>query len=84
MSFQEKGGENLYTNYLMSMQIIRKSDFIKVNGYDESIMYGAEDWDLWLNMLNHSMWGYVYIHHYAQSQLKSLFTTPIHIYGFID
>lgn len=31
--------------------MFRKSDFNKIDGYDENMVYGYEDWEFWINLL---------------------------------
>lgn len=42
----------LFTNQIFCTAFFRKSDWQNVKGYDENLMYGREDWDFWLSILN--------------------------------
>jgi len=53
-----RGADNLSGNHLMSMQVIRKTAFELVGGYDERLRTGMEDWDLWLHLLSVGEWGH--------------------------
>jgi glycosyltransferase involved in cell wall biosynthesis len=46
--------ENMMTHQV----IIRRDAFLACGGYDESIIRGHEDWDLWLNLARAGYWGY--------------------------
>lgn len=46
-SIQKLMGHNLFVNCSM----FRKSDFIRVNGFNENMATGLEDWDFWLSIL---------------------------------
>ena len=41
----------LYENLIFNAAIIRKANFIKVGGYDESFLDGWEDWEFWLRYI---------------------------------
>jgi glycosyltransferase involved in cell wall biosynthesis len=38
-------------NMIHCCAMFRKDDFIKSGGYDLNLIYGYEDWDLWINIL---------------------------------
>lgn len=60
--FGEKTGEWILEHYtyekllmhnsIFCSAIFKREAFIKVNGYNENLKSGWEDWDLWLRMLN--------------------------------
>jgi glycosyltransferase involved in cell wall biosynthesis len=39
-------------NQIYSCAMFRKSDWLACGGYDEDLIYGAEDWDFWLKILS--------------------------------
>lgn len=41
----------LYENRIISNAFFRKSDWKVVGGYSECFLYGLEDWDLWLSII---------------------------------
>lgn len=41
----------LHTNQIFCSAFYRRSDFDRVNGYDESLKRGLEDWNFWLHIL---------------------------------
>lgn len=41
----------LLDNMIYCSGIFRKSDFMKVGGYSESLVHGLEDWDFWIRLL---------------------------------
>lgn len=43
--------EMLYANIIFVTAMFRKSDWIKVNGFDEAMVYGLEDYEFWLSIL---------------------------------
>lgn len=45
--------EILFNNIIFCTAFFRKSDFIITDGYDKNLVYGLEDWDLWLSLLNY-------------------------------
>lgn len=47
----------LSKNILTCTALIKKSGWDKVNGYDESLKEGFEDWDFYLKLLNHGLRG---------------------------
>ncbi len=44
----------LISNMIFCSAIYRKSDAVKINGYDENLKNGLEDWDFWIRLLNKS------------------------------
>ncbi len=42
----------LRQNLIFCTALFRRTDFDKVNGYNVNMLYGWEDWDLWLSILN--------------------------------
>lgn len=45
--------ENLLLfNHIYCTAFFKKSDWRKVSGYDVNLIYGREDWDFWLSILN--------------------------------
>ncbi|MFV8325989.1 glycosyltransferase family 2 protein [Flavobacterium sp. ZS1P14] len=42
----------LLHNCIYSSAIFRKVDFLAVNGYDEEMKYGLEDWEFWISILS--------------------------------
>lgn len=41
----------LFSNYITACSMFRKKDWIKVNGYSKNMIYGLEDWDFWLKLI---------------------------------
>lgn len=41
----------LYENCIFCSAIFRKSDFLKIGGYNNNMKYGCEDYDLWLSFI---------------------------------
>lgn len=41
----------LHSNRIVSAAFFRKEDWITCGGYSESFLYGLEDWDLWLSII---------------------------------
>ena len=41
----------LKQNLIYCTALFRKSDWNKANGYDTNLIYGFEDWELWINIL---------------------------------
>lgn len=39
------------TNIIFCSALYKKDSWIKVEGYDEKLIYGLEDWDFWLSLL---------------------------------
>lgn len=48
---------NLDRNRISMLCMVRKSVFIKVGMFDESIRSGLEDWDFWLKCASYGIWG---------------------------
>lgn len=44
----------LYENCIFCSAIFRKADFDLTNGYDSQMIYGYEDWEFWLQLLNNN------------------------------
>jgi glycosyltransferase involved in cell wall biosynthesis len=44
-------------NLITYASVIRKAAHLATGGYDESIRYGHEDWDYWLNFFSHGFVG---------------------------
>ncbi|MGO4906198.1 glycosyltransferase family 2 protein [Flavobacterium sp. W20_MBD1_R3] len=42
----------LFNNQIFCSAFFKKSDWESVDGYDENLKYGREDWDFWLSILN--------------------------------
>lgn len=42
----------LFSNQIFCCAFFKKSDWKNVNGYDENLMQGREDWDFWLSILD--------------------------------
>ncbi|MFC6267076.1 glycosyltransferase family 2 protein [Frigoriflavimonas asaccharolytica] len=42
----------LLKNHIFCSAFYKKEDWIKANGYDSAFIYGMEDWDFWLSILN--------------------------------
>lgn len=40
-----------YKNLIFCSAFFKKKDFFNVRGYDENLIYGLEDWDLWISLL---------------------------------
>lgn len=49
--------KNLQENFIDNTALIRKSIIEKLGGFDESIKFGAEDWDFWIKAANEGYWG---------------------------
>lgn len=45
----------LYENCIFCSAIFRKSDFIKIGGYNNNMKYGCEDHDLWLSFIEQGL-----------------------------
>lgn len=45
----------LYENCIFCSAIFRKSDFIKIGGYNNNMKYGCEDYDLWLSFIEQGL-----------------------------
>jgi glycosyltransferase involved in cell wall biosynthesis len=43
----------LLENMIFCSAIFRRIDFDAVGGYNEKMVYGIEDWDLWLSLMSH-------------------------------
>jgi len=41
----------LYENCIFCSALFRKSDFLKIGGYNDNMKYGCEDYDLWLSFI---------------------------------
>ncbi len=41
----------LARNIILCCSLFRKSDWEKVNGYNKNMVYGGEDWDFWLSLI---------------------------------
>ncbi len=54
----DHGAENLRENFCTIQSVIRTADFLAVGGFDEAIRHGHEDWDFWLTLADHGLWGY--------------------------
>jgi len=44
--------ELLYNNMVFCSAVFKKQSFLNINGYNENLKLGFEDWELWLRMLN--------------------------------
>ncbi|MBS0197416.1 MAG: glycosyltransferase [Planctomycetes bacterium] len=51
------GPRMLRENVATIMAMIRRDAFLDVGGFDESIVGGMEDWDLWIRMASKGRWG---------------------------
>lgn len=45
----------LYENCIFCSALFRKSDFIKIGGYNNNMKYGCEDYDLWLSFIEQGL-----------------------------
>lgn len=54
----ERGKAHLVANSGPPMSVIRRNAFEACGGFDESIRFGHEDWDLWLAMAKAGHWGH--------------------------
>ena len=54
----EEGNRNLLENWVTNQAVIRREAFLAMGGYDEAIVRGHEDWDLWLSLAEAGHWGY--------------------------
>src|SRR5690554_717811 len=43
----------MYVNGIHALALVRKSIWKKVDGYDENMKFGYEDWEFWLNVHKH-------------------------------
>jgi len=48
-----KREELLRQNFLVPTSVVRLSAHLTIQGYDEAIRFGHEDWDYWLGMVEH-------------------------------
>ncbi len=48
---------NLTENQVVITSMVRREVFEKVNGFDEQMTTGLEDWDFWLRCANQDLWG---------------------------
>jgi glycosyltransferase involved in cell wall biosynthesis len=55
-------------NYISTMSLVRRSDFVKVDGFDESLTR-YQDWDLWLRMAEAGYQG----HYINDSLFKAMY-----------
>lgn len=53
----EHGAEFLNTNFATSRALIRKSAHAAVGGFDPDNRGGGMDWEFWLKLADHGMWG---------------------------
>jgi len=44
-------------NYIDAMALVSKAAWVKVGGYDVSMIFGLEDWDLWLRFIEQGFFG---------------------------
>jgi glycosyltransferase involved in cell wall biosynthesis len=44
--------EILFNNIIFCTAFFKKSDFIATGGYDKNLIYGLEDWDFWISLLD--------------------------------
>jgi glycosyltransferase involved in cell wall biosynthesis len=42
----------LFNNIIFCSAIYKKKDYLKVDGYNENMQFGLEDWDFWLSLLD--------------------------------
>jgi glycosyltransferase involved in cell wall biosynthesis len=47
----------LHVNSTTGRAMVRKSAHRAVGGYDEALRNGMEDWDFWLRLADHGLWG---------------------------
>lgn len=45
----------LYENCIFCSALFRKSDFLKIGGYNDNMKYGCEDYDLWLSFIEQGL-----------------------------
>lgn len=45
----------LYENCIFCSVLFRKSDFLKIGGYNNNMKYGCEDYDLWLSFIEQGL-----------------------------
>lgn len=45
----------LYENCIFCSALFRKSDFLKIGGYNNNMKYGCEDYDLWLSFIEQGL-----------------------------
>lgn len=68
---------SLQENAVTNQGVIRRQAFLEAGGYDETIVRGHEDWDLWLNMAEAGHWGFTipeYLTWYRRVELQSRIT----------
>ncbi len=51
------GEEFLTENFATGRAMLRRQAFLAVGGYDEALIDGFEDWDLWLRFADRGIWG---------------------------
>ena len=54
----ERNEEFLENNIVTGRALFRRDVFERVEGYDESVVDGFEDWDLWLRCADRGIWGF--------------------------
>lgn len=72
----DHGRENIRENFSTIQSVVRRADYLQVGGFDESISYEHADWDFWLTLAEHGLWGYTlpeYLTWY-RTQSRSLMT----------
>lgn len=52
--------QELLSNSVVGCVVLRRDAWEQVGGYDETLLEGNEDWDLWLRLLEHG-WGQVMV-----------------------
>jgi len=53
----ERGADFLVLNQVTATAVIRREADRAIGGHDETIREGCEDWDYWLKMAAHGLWG---------------------------
>lgn len=68
----------LYENIMMATSMYRKSDWVRVGGYDETMKKGFEDWEFWISMTkNGSEFKFIeeFLFYYRKSENSMLIDT---------
>lgn len=52
-----RGAEMLKENFATGRALVRRTAHRAVGGYDASLRSGMEDWEFWLRLADHGLWG---------------------------
>lgn len=61
----ERKADFLKQTWVQPCAVIRRDAFLSIEGYDEHVQVGLEDWTFWLRMALNGFWGYT-LHEYLQ------------------